>query len=52
MQYVAAVLFQKSDDEPPCQRFNPIELGKIRLKIVFRQLSSLLSNWLILCCDL
>lgn len=42
MQYLAAVLFQKSDDEHPRQRFNPIELGKIRLKIVFRQLTSFL----------
>ena len=44
MQYLAAVLFQKSDDEHPRQRFNPIELGKIRLKIVFRELTSFLSN--------
>lgn len=44
MQCVAAVLFQKSDDEHPRQRFNPIALGKIGLKILFRQLSSFLSN--------
>lgn len=30
MQYLAAVLFQKFDDEHPRQRFNPIERGKIR----------------------
>lgn len=48
MQHVAAVLFQKSEDEHPRERFKPIEFGKILLKIV----SSFLSNQLILYDDI